>query len=199
MPPCPPEYWKVCIWFHFAEVNARESTALLGTCPGTQCYFIALTRLQSPCIPFVLRGHPVFSKNVLMRLLERFSGVGSPGERTRSTSVSWPALQVPLLPGVEGFSVSAEETRLSRGNSGTQNTESFVQTHMSTLPLLQISVWWRWVSCSLCKLIKAGISVVKGGKKRLWLLCLQHVWKDSFIGWLSWFAMTSCSWTTGSL
>lgn len=104
--------------------------------PDSHC--MALTRLQSPCILFVFRGQPVFSNSVLMKLLEWFSGGCLSAERTRSASVSWPGLQVPLLSWVEGFTVSVEGTRLSRRNNGTQNTESFIQKHISTLSLSQV-------------------------------------------------------------
>lgn len=111
--------------------------ALVNTL-SPRSHSITLTRLQSPCLPSVLRGHPVFSSNVLMRLLEWFRGRGSSAERTRRTSVSRPGLQVLLLSGVEGFSVSVEGSRLSRRNKGTQDTEGFVQKHISTLPLPRV-------------------------------------------------------------
>lgn len=128
-------------------------------------YPTALTRLQSPGIPLVLRGQPVFSSNVLTRLPEWFRCGGPPADRACSTSVRWLGLQVPLLSWVEGLSVSAAGTRLRRRNNGTPNTGSFAQKHISTLPLPPVGVWWSWVACRRCKLVIGGISVVKGENK----------------------------------
>lgn len=140
--------------------------ALFGTRPRYLIpYPIALTRLQSPCVPLLLRGQPVFSSKVLMRLLEWFRGGGSPADRAPSTSVRWSELQGPPLSCVEGLSVSVEGTRPRKRNTGTPNIGSFVQKHISTLPLPGDPVWWSQAACCQFKLAMGGTSVVKGKNK----------------------------------
>lgn len=116
------------IWCLFSEAM------VFWTCPAPWSPSMSLTRWQSPRVPCV-RGHPVFSSRVLMRLLEWLRGGWSPAARSCSISASWPGLPGLLLSWVEDLSVSVQDARLSRRNKGTPYTESLVQRHISALPL----------------------------------------------------------------
>ena len=130
-------YWKVCVWFCFPEISDWE---MHGSCEHAQSLIpFYHTNQIAISLPSVC---PPWARSFLQQCSDEASwvvqGTGSSAERTRRTSISCPGLQVLLLSWVEGFSVSVEGSTLSRRNKGTQDTEGFVQKHISTLPLSQV-------------------------------------------------------------